>query len=37
MTSSLTPETAKLIEEGLKETGLATPDELVRLALQTLH
>jgi hypothetical protein len=37
MPISLSPETQKLIEEGMRETGLATPDELVRVALQTLH
>lgn len=30
-------ETQKLIEERMKETGVGSPDELVRVALQTLH
>jgi predicted transcriptional regulator len=33
----LSEETQKLIEQGMKESGVATPDELVRVALQTLH
>jgi predicted transcriptional regulator len=33
----LNDETQKLIEERMKETGLETADELVRVALQTLH
>lgn len=33
---SLSDETQRLIEQRMKETGVATPDELVRLALQTL-
>lgn len=37
MVISLSEKTQKLIEEGMKETGLATPDELVQVALQTLH
>ena len=37
MAISLSAETQKLIEERMKETGVATPDELVRVALQTLH
>lgn len=32
----LTPESEKLIEQRMKETGAASPDELVRLAVQTL-
>lgn len=36
MAISLQPETQKLIEERMKETGVGTPDELVRLALLTL-
>lgn len=37
MAISLTPETQKLIEEQMEETGIATPDELVRVALQTFR
>ena len=33
----LNAETQKLIEERMKETGVETADELVRVALQTLH
>ena len=33
---SLTPETQRLIEERMKRSGFASPDELVHLALQTL-
>lgn len=33
----LSEETQKLIEQGMKESGLDTPDELVRLALQTMR
>jgi predicted transcriptional regulator len=33
----LNAETQKLIEERMKETGVDTADELVRVALQTLH
>jgi len=33
----LSAETQKLIEERMKETGVGSPDELVRVALQTLH
>ena len=33
---SLNAETQRLIEQRMKETGASTPDELVRLALQTL-
>jgi predicted transcriptional regulator len=36
MSVSLSPETQKLIEQRMKETGLSTADELVRVALQTL-
>lgn len=31
----LTPETERLIEARMKETGASSPDELVRLAVQT--
>lgn len=34
---SLSAETQRLIEQRMKETGVRTPDELVRVALQTLH
>ena len=34
---SLSPETQRLIEERMKEIGVGTPDELVRLVLQTLE
>ncbi len=34
---SLNAETQRLIEQRMKETGVGTPDELVQLALQTLH
>lgn len=37
MAISLNDETQKLIEKRMKETGVSTPDELVRVALQTLH
>ena len=37
MAISLSDETQKLIEKRMKETGVTTPDELVRVALQTLH
>ena len=37
MAISLSDETQKLIEKGMRETGLTTPDELVRVALQTHH
>lgn len=37
MAISLSKETQKLIEKGMQETGLSMPDELVRVALQTLH
>ena len=33
---SLSVETQRLIEQRMKEAGVGTPDELVRLALQTL-
>ena len=33
---SLNAETQRLIEQRMKETGASSPDELVRLALQTL-
>lgn len=33
---SLNAETQRLIEQRMKSTGLTTPDELVRLALETL-
>jgi Arc/MetJ-type ribon-helix-helix transcriptional regulator len=36
MSITLNPETQRLIEERMKQTGLSTPDELVRIALQTL-
>jgi predicted transcriptional regulator len=36
MAITLSPETQRLIEERMKQTGLDTADELVRLALQTL-
>ncbi len=34
---SLSAETQRLIEQRMKETGVSTPDELVQVALQTLH
>lgn len=37
MPISLNAETQKLIEEQMRETGVETADELVRVALQTLH
>lgn len=37
MPISLSIETQKLIEERMKETGLDSADELVQVALQTLH
>lgn len=37
MPISLSAETQKLIEEQMKETGVETADELVRVALRTLH
>jgi predicted transcriptional regulator len=33
----LSPETQRLLERGMQEAGVDTPDELVRVALQTLH
>ena len=36
MDISLTPETQRLIEERMKQSGFASADELVRVALQTL-
>ena len=32
----LSPQTEKLIEERMKDTGVSTPDDLVRIALQSL-
>jgi predicted transcriptional regulator len=32
----LTAETEKLVEQRMKETGASSPDELVRVAVQTL-
>lgn len=37
MAISLSEETQRLIEEQMRETGVNTADELVRVALQTLH
>lgn len=37
MSITLSPETQRLIEERMKQTGLSTADELVRIALQTLE
>jgi predicted transcriptional regulator len=37
MTITLSPETQRLLEKGMRETGLSTPDELVRVALQALR
>lgn len=37
MADFLTTETQNLIEQRMRETGVGTPDELVRLALQTLR
>jgi Arc/MetJ-type ribon-helix-helix transcriptional regulator len=37
MAFSLSAETQRLIEERMKQTGFASPDELVRVALQTLE
>ncbi len=34
---SLSPEIQQLIEKQMKETGVSTADELVRIALQTLE
>lgn len=36
MAVTLSAETERLIEERMKETGVATPDELVRIALQAM-
>jgi len=36
MTITLTPQTQKLVEERMKRGGFATPDDLVRIALETL-
>jgi Arc/MetJ-type ribon-helix-helix transcriptional regulator len=36
MPITLSPETQRLIEERMKQAGYSSPDELVRLALQTL-
>jgi hypothetical protein len=36
MAISLSPETQRLIEEQMRESGLSSADELVRLALDTL-
>ena len=36
MSVSLSAETQKLIEQRMRETGVSTADELVRVALQTL-
>jgi hypothetical protein len=33
---SLNPETQRLIEQRMKQTGMSTPDDLVQLALSTL-
>ena len=33
---SLSPETQKLIERRMRDTGVATADDLVRIALETL-
>jgi Arc/MetJ-type ribon-helix-helix transcriptional regulator len=37
MSVSLSDETQKLIEERMKDGGFSTPDELVRVAIQTLN
>ena len=37
MTIALSDATQRLLEQQLRETGISTPDELVRVALQTLH
>lgn len=37
MEISLSVETQRLIEEQMRETGVKSADELVRVALQTLH
>ena len=36
MAISLTPETQRLIEQRMEQSGVDSPDELIRLALQTL-
>lgn len=36
MTIALSAETQRLIEERMKQTGVSTPDELIKVALQTL-
>lgn len=36
MTISLSPETQKLLEDHMKRGGFATPDDVVRAALETL-
>ncbi len=36
MTIVLSPETQRLLEERMKATGVSTPDEMVRMALQSL-
>lgn len=37
MTISLSTETQRLLEQEMQAAGVDTPDELVRVALQTLH
>ncbi len=37
MSITLTPETQRLVEERMKVGGFTTPDELVRLALETFE
>jgi antitoxin ParD1/3/4 len=37
MTISLSPETQKLLEEQMQKGGYATPDDVLRIALQTLY
>lgn len=34
---SLSPETQKLIEDRMRETGVSSADELIRFALETLE
>jgi Arc/MetJ-type ribon-helix-helix transcriptional regulator len=36
MTITLTPETQKLLEDRMKKGGYASPDDLVRVAIETL-
>jgi hypothetical protein len=36
MAVSLQPETQKLIEDRMKQSGFSTPDDMVRVALETL-